>query len=156
MNVSPAALLDKVTGGRGALAVKFSMVSVVGVTMTQLLLIISIGVLGWHPVASNIAAVSVSSVPVFFLNKRWVWSVDGKLSIRREVVPFWMFTLAGLLLSTCLVALVHGASDSQLLVMAANLSGFGVIWVAKFLFLDQIMFGRSELDEVLSQEAPAV
>ena len=38
--------------------------------------------------------------------------------------------------------------------MAANIAGFGVLWVAKFLFLDQIMFGHSEKDEVLSQEAP--
>ncbi len=155
MNVSAAALLDKVTGGRGALAIKFSMVSVVGVTMTQVLLLISIGLLDWHPVGSNVAAVSFTSVPVFLLNKQWVWSVDGKLSIRREVIPFWLFTLAGLLLSTLLVAIVHSASDSHLLVMAANLSGFGVIWVAKFLFLDKVMFGHSELDEVLSQQAPA-
>ena len=36
--------------------------------------------------------------------------------------------------------------------MVANIAGFGVLWVAKFLFLDQIMFGQPELDEVLSQE----
>jgi hypothetical protein len=30
--------------------------------------------------------------------------------------------------------------------------GFGILWVAKFLFLDQIMFGHSELEEVVSQE----
>jgi len=155
MRVSPAALLDKVTGGRGALAIKYSMVSVVGVTLTQLLLILFVGILDRHPVGSNIAAVSLTSVPVFLLNKRWVWSADGKVSIRREVLPFWVFTLAGLLLSTGLVALAHSASDSQLLVMAANLAGFGVLWVAKFLFLDRVMFGHSELDEVLGQEATA-
>ncbi len=156
MKMSPAALLDKVTGGRGALAVKYSMVSVVGVTLTQVLLVLSIGILHWNPVSSNIAAVSLSSLPVFLLNKRWVWSADGKLSLRREVLPFWFFTLAGLLLSTGLVVLAHAVSDSQLLVMAANLTGFGVLWVAKFLFLDQIMFGHPQRDEVLSQELPAV
>ena len=34
--------------------------------------------------------------------------------------------------------------------MVANIGGFGILWVAKFLFLDQIMFGHSEKDEVLS------
>jgi putative flippase GtrA len=153
--MSPAAVLDRVTGGRGALAIKYSMVSVVGVTMTQVLLVLFVGILDRHPVGSNVAAVSLTSVPVFFLNKRWVWSADGKISVRREVLPFWVFTLAGLLLSTGLVALAHSASDSQILVMAANLTGFGVLWVAKFLFLDQVMFGHSEVDEILSQEAPA-
>src|SRR3546814_21033584 len=43
-------------------------------------------------------------------------------------------------------------SDSTLLVMAANLGGFGVLWVSKFLFLDQIMFGHSEREEVLAQD----
>ena len=65
-----------------------------------------------------------------------------------------MFTIAGLLISTALVAWVETFSDSTLLVMAANIGGFGILWVAKFLFLDQIMFGHSEKDEVLSQEAP--
>lgn len=128
------------------------MVSVIGVTITQVLLILFVGILDRHPVGSNVAAVSLCAIPVFFLNKRWVWAHDGKVSFRREVLPFWVFTLAGLLLSTALVALVHSASDSQVLVMAANLAGFGVLWVAKFLFLDRIMFGHSEREEILSQD----
>ena len=36
MNMSPVAVLDRVTGGRGALAIRYSMVSVVGVVITQL------------------------------------------------------------------------------------------------------------------------
>jgi putative flippase GtrA len=150
--MSPATVLDRVTGGRGALAIKYSMVSVIGVTITQVLLVLFVGILHRHPVGSNVAAVTLTAVPVFFLNKRWVWSADGKIDLRREVLPFWAFTVAGLLLSTGLVALAHTLSDSQVLVMAANLTGFGVLWVAKFLFLDQIMFGHSQRDEVLSQE----
>lgn len=153
MDMSPAAVLDRVTGGRGTLAVKYSAVSVIGVTITQVLLVLFVGILDWHPVVSNVAAVSLTAVPVFFLNKRWVWNHDGKVSFRREVLPFWMFTLAGLLLSTGLVALAHSLSESQILVMAANLAGFGMLWVAKFLFLDKVMFGHSERDEVLAQTA---
>lgn len=145
-------MLDRVTGGRGSLAIKYSMVSVFGVTLTQLLLVVFIGILDRHPVGSNVTAVSICAVPVFFLNKHWVWNKDGKVSLRREIVPFWVFTLAGLLLSTGLVALAHSVSDSQVLVMAANLAGFGTLWVAKFLFLDQVMFGHSERDEILGQE----
>jgi putative flippase GtrA len=152
MNMSPAAVLDRVTGGRGALAVKFTMVSVFGVTVTQTLLVLLVGMRHYDPTWSNVVAVTLTSVPVFLLNKRWVWSHDGKISFRREILPFWVFTIAGLLLSTALVALVQRLSeDSTILVMAASVSGFGVLWVAKFLFLDRIMFGHSEQDEVLGQ-----
>jgi putative flippase GtrA len=153
--MSPAAVLDRVTGGRGELAVKYSMVSVVGVTLTQSLLVVFVGLMDLDPTWSNVAAVSLTAVPVFMLNKRWVWSRDGKISFRREVLPFWVFTLAGLVLSTLLVTLAKGVSDSTLLVMAASIGGFGILWVAKFLFLDQIMFGRPEIDEVLAQKPDA-
>ena len=151
--MSPAAVLDRVTGGRGALALKYSMVSVIGVVLGQTQLTIFSEFFGWNPVLSNVLAVMITAVPAFILNKRWVWSSDGKVSFRREVLPFWIFTGMGLGLSTGLVAVADSVSDSHLLVMAANLGGFGVLWVAKFLFLDQVMFGRSQIDEVLSQEA---
>ena len=155
--MSPAAVLDRVTGGRGTLAIKYSMVSMIGVTISQTLLVLFVGPLDYHPTLSNVAAVMITAVPAFLLNKRWVWSHDGRISFRREILPFWVFTLAGLLLSTGLVSLVHNLSeDSTILVMAASIAGFGVLWVAKFLFLDRVMFGHSEKDEVLSQEAQAV
>jgi putative flippase GtrA len=155
VDLTPAAVLDRVTGGRGTLALRYSMVSVIGVTITQVELFVMVGLLDLDATWSNVVAVSLCSIPVFILNKRWVWSHDGKLSFRREILPFWVFTLAGLLLSTILVTIAKGMSDSTLLIMAANIGGFGLLWVAKFLFLDKVMFGRPELDEVLSQEPPA-
>jgi putative flippase GtrA len=155
VNLSPAALLDRVTRGRGDLAIRYTTVSVIGVTITQLQLALYVGILDWDATWSNVLAVSLCTVPVFLLNKWWVWSHDGKISFRREILPFWVFTLAGLLLSTGFVAIAENVSDSTLLVMAANIAGFGVLWVAKFLFLDKVMFGHSEKEEVLSQEAPA-
>jgi putative flippase GtrA len=159
-------LLDRFTGGRGLLAIKYSMVSVVGVTITQVLLLVFLEVLprlaedvvdtlDLTSTRSNVAAVMITAVPVFLLNKRWVWNVDGRVSLRREILPFWVFTAAGLGLSTWLVALAEERSDSTLLVMVASLGGFGILWVAKFLFLDQVMFGKREIDEVLSQEEPS-
>ena len=53
------------------------------------------------------------AVPVFFLNKRWVWNVDGKVSFRREIVPFWVFTGAGLALSTLFVEIADDVADDS-------------------------------------------
>ena len=115
--MSPAAVLDRVTGGRGVLAVKYSMVSVIGVSITQLLLAIFVDLLRHNPTWSNVAAVMLTAVPVFFLNKLWVWSADGKVSLRREVLPFWVFTAAGLLLSTGLVALADDVANGNTLLV---------------------------------------
>ena len=153
MQMSPAAVLDKVTGGRGALAIKYSAVSAFGVVFTQLELAV-LALVGWDPVKANVTAVMICALPVFLLNKRWVWSSDGRIDLKREIIPFWVFTAMGLLLSTGLVALASNVSDSHLLVMLANLACFGILWVAKFLFLDQIMFGHHQIDEVLSQLPP--
>jgi putative flippase GtrA len=148
-------LLDRVTGGRGALAIRYSMVSVVGIVLTQVQLVVYVGLLDFDPTKSNVFAVMLTAPPVFLLNKWWVWNHDGKLSFRREILPFWVFTGAGLALSTLFVEIAHNvAEDSTILVLIASLSGFGVLWVAKFLFLDQVMFGQTEVEEVLSQEEP--
>ena len=151
--MSPSAVLDRVTGGRGALAIKYSMVSVVGVVLTQVQLAMYVGLWDANPTRANVLAVMLTAVPVFLLNKRWVWNHDGKVSFRREILPFWVFTAAGLALSTLLVTIAHELSeDSTVLVMLASIAGFGILWIAKFLFLDQVMFGHSEREEVLSQQ----
>lgn len=145
MTMSPTAALDRVTGGRGAKLLRYSAVSVVGIVVSQLVLVTCYGLLDMSGITSNVVAVSVSAVPAFVLNKRWVWGHNTRTHFRREVLPFWVFTLAGLLLSTVFVGWVDSWTEATLLVSAASLSGFGVLWIAKFLFLEKVMFGEQRL-----------
>jgi putative flippase GtrA len=146
MNMATEAL-DRITRGRGQKALKYTMVSVVGVTITQCLLLVFYGLLDWEATAANIMSVSLCSIPVFFLNKHWVWGQGGRAHLRREVLPFWLFSLAGLVLSTLFVSIVDDWSESHLVVSAANIAGFGVLWVAKFLFLDAVLFAGAHTEE---------
>lgn len=146
MILSPTAALDRITGGRGIMAIKYSMVSVVGVVLGVTQLTIYSQFLGFDPVLSNVLSVMITAIPAFLLNKRWVWGSDGRISFTREIVPFWVFTGMGLALSTGLVAAAQTLSDSHVLVVSANLAGFGLLWVAKFVFLDKIMFGHLDSD----------
>ncbi|MDP1819662.1 MAG: GtrA family protein [Acidimicrobiales bacterium] len=146
MASSPAALLDRLTRGRGEKALRYSAVSVVGIITTQTLLVLLAGIMNIQPVTANVLAVTISAVPVFLLNKRWVWGRQGRARMRREVLPFWGLTLVGLLLSSGLVAVAHEHSDRTIWVMIANISGFGLVWVAKFLFLDAIVFAPQDDD----------
>jgi putative flippase GtrA len=93
-----------------------------------------------------VIAVSATTLPVFYLNKRWVWGKRGRAHWRREVLPFWGFTLLGLALSTLLVWIAQKVSDATLLVMAANIAGFGLVWLAKFFFLDAVIFNADQDD----------
>ena len=124
-------------------ALRYSGVSILATLCTQVLLVVGHGGFGVDATAMNVTAVLLTSVPAFLLNRRWVWQLDGPSSLRGEIVPFWAFTLAGLLLSTLAVAAVAAVTTSAAAVSAANIGAFGVLWVAKFFVLDDIVFGRA-------------
>jgi len=132
----------------GRRAIRYTATSLVGVVLTQILLIIFLHLLGWKPVISNFTAVVLTSVPAFLLNKYWVWGKRGRAHMRREVIPFWLFTVAGWGLSTIAVIIIVNLTKTptepngnKLAVQAASIIGFGVLWILKYLFLDKIMFG---------------
>ncbi len=130
--------------------VRYSLVSVVAVGVSQLVLIVCNALLDWSAVPSNLAAVSVGAIPSYALNRSWVWGKRGPSHLWREVVPFWAFALLGLALSTLLVHLASSWNDSTVVVSLANLSAFGLLWVAKYLFLDALLFKVA--DEELADE----
>ena len=135
----------------GRRAIKYTATSAIGVALTQILLIPFLHVLGWKPVISNFTAVVLTSVPAFLLNKYWVWGKRGRAHMRREVIPFWLFTVAGWGLSTLAVIIIvnmtktpANPNGNKLAVQAASIIGFGLLWVLKYLFLDKIMFGGED------------
>lgn len=133
----------------GRRAIRYTATSLIGVGLTQILLIIFLHLLGWRPVISNFTAVVLTSVPAFLLNKYWVWGIRGRAHMRREVIPFWLFTVAGWALSTLAVVIIvkitrtpTNPNGSKIAVQAASVLGFGVLWILKYVFLDKIMFGH--------------
>ncbi len=148
MNLTPAALLAHAKSEPGRRAIRYSATSLICVAITQVLLFgfTSKSLLHWSPGWGNLSAVMLTSIPAFILNKRWVWGKRGKAHMRREVIPFGVFTLAGWILSTVMVVLVTNATEGQsyhqIAIQGANIAGFGVLWVLKYLFLDKIMFGE--------------
>ena len=147
MATAATALLDRITGGRSDKLLRFGSVSVVGIVITQVIILVVHGLLDVDATVTNLLAVTLSAGPVFILNKRWVWGLGGRARVRRELLPFWGFTLLGLALSTVLVALVDQQTDRTFPVMLANIAGFGLVWVAKFLFLDAVVFAALTDDE---------
>lgn len=167
MNFTPLGLLAHAKSEAGRRAIRYTCTSLIGVTITQVLLIIFLHLLDWKPVPANFVAVSITAIPAFMLNKRWVWGKRGKAHMRREVLPFWSFTIAGWIMSTLAVILVVKFTrtdalpdGNKLAVQGANIAGFGVLWVLKYIFLDKIMFGPDhhtpydediEIEEAMSE-----
>jgi putative flippase GtrA len=121
---------------------RYSAASVVGVAVGQSSLLLFDAGFGLHAALANFLAVAVSSVPAYLINRYWVWQKNDRNNFRREIVPFWGMAFLGLLLSTLFVVVVDDRTDSRLAVQAANLAGFGVLWVAKFMVLDKVLFAE--------------
>ncbi len=92
----------------------------------------------WQPNVANVISVSLSSVPAYYMNRSWVWGKSGKSHLRKEVAPFWGFTIAGLVVSTIAITVVQDHTDSKLLILFTQLFVFGVLWVVRFFVLDKL------------------
>ena len=88
----------KTPGGRKAL--RYTMVSVISVAVSQIALIILFGLFHWTARSANILAATIGGVPSYWLNRRWAWGKTGRSHIRKEVIPFWSLSFLGLGLST--------------------------------------------------------
>ena len=127
-----------------ALGPKFVAVSLIGTVISQSLIVLFKGQWDWNGGVANLVAVCISAVPSYYLNRAWVWGKRGSSSMAREVLPFWIMTLAGLALSTFFAYVADRIWDATIAVNIANLVGFGVLWVVKFLVLDQYVFSSAE------------
>jgi putative flippase GtrA len=119
---------------------KYSMASVVAVTVGQPVLWLCFGLLGWAAIPSNLASVTAGAVPNYLINRSWTWHQQGKNRLWGEVVPFWVMSALGMLLSLGTVSYAEDRWDTTVAVAIAQLSGFGVLWLAKFLVLDKVMW----------------
>lgn len=121
---------------------RYSGVSLIGVTLGQALLWLFFTQLEWNAEVSNLAAVAIGTVPGYLLNRAWVWGKTGAHSMANEVIPFWGMAFLGLVFSTVLVHYAEQRWDSWVLVNLANLVAFGTLWVAKFFVLERFLFAH--------------
>jgi putative flippase GtrA len=119
---------------------KYSVASGTAVTVDVTVLVFCKALLGMPSMTSHLIAVFTSSIPNYLINRKWTWQQQGKNRLWGEVVPFWTMAVLGLILSTIFVAYASDRWDSTFATTVANLSGFGVLWVLKFLVLDKLMW----------------
>ena len=148
MPVSPSGLLELARSPEGKKLVRYTMVSVISVIVSQAVLVILVGPVGWAASTSNVIATAVGTVPSYELNRKWAWGKHGKSHMWKEVAPFWALAFVGLAFSTwsadyaeTYVKSHHYSHSVQTVVVAAAaLGAFGVLWVGKFIIFNKVLF----------------
>ncbi len=113
---------------------RYSLVSLISIAISQSVLMVAFGMLHWTARLSNVVACAVATVPSFYLNRTWTWGRRGTSRLWREVVPFWALAFLGLAFSTWAAdfgsTLARQAAVSHqtatMIVMASALLAFGV------------------------------
>ena len=96
-----------------------------------------------HPTLANALSAFMIAFPTFLLNRRWTWQMSGKHSTMRELVPYYLFTVTNVTLSTMLAWFLarRGTSDPVLVLATAGV--YSSTWLLRFFFLDKVLFRRS-------------
>ncbi|MCX7619523.1 MAG: GtrA family protein [Acidimicrobiales bacterium] len=104
------------------------------------------------PVDANILSVALSSLPAYYMNRMWVWGKRGKSHWKKEVLPFWFFVVAGLVLSTVAIAFAEDHTKNRYLILGTQLSAFGLLWVLRFFLLDKLFHIEINEDDTPDEE----
>jgi putative flippase GtrA len=132
---------------QGLKLIKYTMVSVISALTSLVILTIVFGVLRlWGEVVSTLFANVMAGVPSYYLNRRWVWGKGGRSHIWRELVPFWVMSISGILFALYAASLAHNFANAHhlqhlartILVVGANIAAFGILWILKFLILNRL------------------
>ncbi|HZN15870.1 MAG TPA: GtrA family protein [Acidimicrobiales bacterium] len=150
MSLSISSLRERARSDTGQKAIRYTLVSVVAVIVSQVALAVFYGVLHWGPVSSAVTSAVFGGVPSYYLNRRWAWGKTGKSHLWREVVPFWSLAFIGLAFSTWTVAVADNYAQEHFtshlaktaLVNGASLFGYGVLWIGKFILFNKVIFAH--------------
>lgn len=148
MRSMASAVLDRARTPTGRKAFRYAVVSVVSVAVNQVVLFGLFALAHWTARAANFGAFVAGGIPSYILNRRWTWGKTGRSHFLKEVVPYWALAFAGLGVSTVAVGLAEGwAHDvatsrvvQGMIVNAASIAAFGVLWVGKFVIFNKVIF----------------
>ena len=139
--VTPApSQLAKLVATHGTKVFRYCGVSVVNVIVGQGILAFCLAVLDFSAIVSQFWSAMLSAIPAYILSKRWVWKQTGSDSFRSEVLPFWIMAAIGLGFALIVVGVTDRVTDSTPVLMLSSLGAYGIVWVAKYLVLDQLMW----------------
>ena len=116
---------------------RFGALSAFNVVLHQAILALAQFVFDFGPVASNIIAACLVSIPAFLIARHWVWSGENGSMFLQGFV-FWVVALAGVVVSSLVVWAAQSITDTRLFFQIASLIGYTIVWAIKFFILDRL------------------
>jgi len=131
--------------------IRYSMVSGVAIVISQVAILICTAIFHFSGILANTVGAVAATPASYELNRKWAWGKRGKSHLWKEVTPFWALTLIGYLASTGTVQLADNMCashhvtglDRAFAIMGASLFAYGVVWVAKFIIFNKLVFGST-------------
>ena len=126
--------------------------SVVAFGCSELVLIGSYTLLGVGARTAAILAWLAGAVPNYVLNRKWAWRRQGPAAFLRETLPYWVITLGTAAFAVAATSLadgwvhraVAGRGEQSLLFGAVYCLAYGVVFVAKFVLFDKLVFSKRD------------
>ena len=147
LRLAPGSLDQWYETTNGRKKVRYAVVSMVAVPIGTA----AVAVFNLVGVTAGLSALlgsSVGAAPSYSLNRYWVWGKTDKNRIMAEILPFWTITLVGIGFS---FFVGHDAGQFTnhhditgltrlVILLVANVTGFGLLWVAKYLLFNKALF----------------
>jgi putative flippase GtrA len=102
---------------------------------------------------ASLLAYAITTVPGFFVYKRFVWRDMSRENLHRQLVEFWAAVMLTVSLATLLTYLVQNAMADQTVpvrgaaVFCAQMVSLGIVWVGRYLMLDRWLSARSQIPD---------
>ncbi len=104
----------------------------------------------------NIFATAITVIPSYYLNRAWAWGKTGKSHLTKEILPFWIIAILSAFISTVVVHFAdkeaqlhtHSHAALTLVVEGANFFTYGVLWIAKFMIFNKVLFKHPHLPHI--------
>lgn len=125
---------------------RYAGVSLVFVPIGQILVQLAFWLTSLSKPLCILVVAAVATVPNYFANKIYVWRDTSKDKLKTQMTVFWIAAMlgTGFAMGLAAIAEVFTRDAAQLTqavwLFLAQLGGYGIVWVGRYLFLDRFIF----------------
>ena len=94
----------------------------------------------WPAIIANLAAATIVTPATFMSYRRWVWSLTGRPSFRREALPYWASTIANVSAASAAIAVIDGLGAGRAVLSITPVAVYAALTAVRYLLLDAWIF----------------